>query len=477
MSRIREESRHLPDYMIAVILLSPAFIVASEKCLGIAAKFSSLVIFCILAFLLFGHLFSRQKITITVPHAIVCLVLTLTFILSKLIFRDTPYSLAQFGFYVLLPLLVSAQKISAVRILRILLLSSIPLLFVVEKILELENVGLNQADMYATYSLLPTIMAGFLHFFFLRSNKDGIKNRPIKSLILLVAYISTAYLCIRTAKTAVRGYWLAIIAFFATIAALKAQLAFKKKGVYCAVLVAIWATAILVALNIGQIVGGIVKLTNPHLSEETPIVETKGEEKQTYNTENDSKSAAAATSNHGDDGDRTDLEAQPRAEAAAPNYSSEDRENAAADHGQDVGIGILAKTEHLSAKGDIFNGRLDIWKNTLRFIASSPILGNGIGSTGRLSNGDYPYPHNFALQLLQDCGIIALALIAVVCFGIIHLFGHGHDDSKLVLSFLFSISIPVAMLSGDVWKNSSIWLFMGYSLLILIGKHYGKNKK
>ena len=475
MDRIKEAARHLPDYMIAVVLLSPVFIVVSEKCLGIAASFSSLVILCILALLLLGCLFSKQKITITMFHIIICIVLALVFALSKIIFRDTPYSFVQFGFYIVLPLLVSMQKIDAARILRILLLSSIPLLFVTERILELENVGLNQADMYATYSLLPTIMAGFSYFFFLRGNKDEIKKRPIKSLILLVAYISTAYLCIRTAKTAVRGYWLAIIAFSATIASLKAQLAFKKKRAYYAVLIAIWAAAIVVALNIGHIIGGITKLASSHPSEETSVVDVDSKETQTNNKEGAGTKKAATP----DRGNNTEVSSgvEPGTETAAPNYTHEAKGNAAADSNTDASVSILVKTERLSAKGDLLNGRLDIWGSTLRHIASSPILGNGIGSTRRLSNGDYPHPHNFALQLLQDCGVISLALIAIVCFGVVYLFKHGRDDNKLMLLFLFSISIPIAMLSGDIWKNSSFWLFVGYSLSTLIRKRHGKNKK
>lgn len=429
------------NYMVALVVLSPIFISFLGSTFNLSVNISSIIILVLIGILVVLYGVTKPKINIKPIPIIICVVLSLIFVLSKIIFPATPYSIMQFGFYVLLPFLISQQTFNQEMVLRIIMLASIPLIISTEKMLTPQNVGLNQADMYVTYGFVPVILAGFTHLFFCTPKKKDFKKNLVKNILLIVGYLLCAYLCARVALTAVRGYWLVLIVFIAIIAAMKCQKKLKKIGYYIS-LVPIAVLTVLAALNIGTVAGFIVTATNNIVSTITSI---------------GSKSA-------------------PKEEVKVDEPNDEEKKTEEEIKEEDSGVSILIKTKRLSSKGDLLNGRGLIWKTSLDSIIKSPIIGNGIESMSRISDGEYPYPHNFALQLLQDCGIVALALIVAIFYGVFRLFKHGYDEKKIVLMYFAAIIMPIVVLSGDIWKLPTFWLLTGYSVKLIIEKIYGKNE-
>lgn len=127
-----------------------------------------------------------------------------------------------------------------------------------------------------------------------------------------------------------------------------------------------------------------------------------------------------------------------------------------------IEIGILDKMSKLIVEGDIWNGRIEIWKISLECFLDNPIWGQGINGIQLWTKGAIEYPHNFILQLLNDGGIIfGLLPICVIIYGIILFITNGSRRNSDIINFfifIISISVPVAMLSGNVWQTASLWL-------------------
>ena len=435
------------NYMVALVVLSPIFISFLGSTFNLSVNISSIIILVLIGILAVLYGITKPKLNIKPIPIIACAVLLLIFALTKIIFPATPYSIMQFGFYVLLPFLVAQQTFDQELVLRIIMLSSIPLIISTEKMLVPQNVGLNQADMYVTYGFVPVILAGFTHLFFCTPKKKEFKKHLVKNIVIILGYLLCAYLCARVAQTAVRGYWLTMFVFIAIITAMKCQKKFKKVGYYIS-LVPIAILTALAALNIGTVAGFIVTTTNNIVSTITSIGSSSAPKKEVKIEEQDDEE-----------------EEEPEEEVAVEEEAE-----------KGFNVSILIKTKRLSLKGDLLNGRGLIWKSSLDSILRSPIVGNGIESMSRISGGEYPYPHNFALQLLQDCGIVALALIAAIFYGLFRLFKHGYDDKKIILMYFVAIIMPIAALSGDIWKMPTFWLFVGYSVKLIVEKIHGKNE-
>ncbi|MEG0034733.1 O-antigen ligase family protein [Anaerorhabdus sp.] len=122
---------------------------------------------------------------------------------------------------------------------------------------------------------------------------------------------------------------------------------------------------------------------------------------------------------------------------------------------------LIEKTIRLSKTQSVLNGRNKIYSIGWDGFVSRPIFGHGVSSfeyyTGII------YPHNFILQFLFDGGI----LLFIIMFSIIL---RGVNRMKidvnqyLIFSLLFFISVPGAMLSGDIWRNTEFWLYIGFSI-------------
>lgn len=406
MNRIKKIPRQAIDYMIGVALMSPAIITFLGSTFDASVTFSSILVLSVLLLLMILFGFSEPKIKLPPIALAICGFLLLAFVISKVIFPDTQYNMLQLGFYILLPILIVQQEFNFERVLKTIILLSIPLVFSVEKILAVENVGLNQADMYATYSFVSPIVASFTYLIFFRDKSKKIIEALKKNYLAIIGFLLNLYYCIRVAQTAVRGYWLILVVYIAMLAILFMQKKLKKKTYYI-VLSCSTFIIILTIINLENIVSFLTR----------------------------------------------DIDAN-----------------------ETNNVGFLLKMKRLLTMGDLLNGREKIWGESMQYISQSPIFGNGTESMNRLSNGLYPHPHNFALQLLQDLGILALGFIFITGYLIYKFLKYGYDRSKIILLFLITITVPMVMLSGDIWKNVAFWLMVGYGIKIVWTKKYGKSE-
>lgn len=138
-------------------------------------------------------------------------------------------------------------------------------------------------------------------------------------------------------------------------------------------------------------------------------------------------------------------------------------------------VSVMAKFVKAIEQGDISNGRFEIWLASLRGFCAEPIWGHGIGQISR--DLSYVHPHNSVVQLLYDGGLLLLALVLIPTCCIAMRFlrlrtkSLQHIMLVVLLIFLFFISVPNSMLSGDLWSNSRVWLLVGFCLSL-----YAKNE-
>lgn len=122
--------------------------------------------------------------------------------------------------------------------------------------------------------------------------------------------------------------------------------------------------------------------------------------------------------------------------------------------------------------GDITSGREHLYNNAISIFYENPFIGKGIGYYESLNGG--LYTHNLVLDLLVGIGIIGtIFIIFIIVSGILSLLNRKlKRESKQVIIFLFSLSIPRLMVSSTIWYNHIFWMYMCY-----ICVHIYKNKK
>lgn len=81
----------------------------------------------------------------------------------------------------------------------------------------------------------------------------------------------------------------------------------------------------------------------------------------------------------------------------------------------DLSINALNKILFYLYKGDLVNGRFELWDLAKLYILESPILGHGIGYFEVVNLG--AHPHNIILQLMCEKGIFFGGIIALVIYG------------------------------------------------------------
>lgn len=373
--------------IIAITLISPAFITLMNNYFYVSISISSICISVIILALIIISAMASRKIKLNVWSVLFCIAMCIFFLVTYIIRENLNYSIAQLFFYVIIPIVVCQQDFSIKKVLEYTIILSIILITGLGRMLRVENVGLNQSDMYNAYCFIPSIIATVIY----------IANYKTDNALVLAAEICNAIYLVRVAITAPRGFWLAIatLIILLTIKAIR-----RKKTIYkflSLIIVTVFSAIFL--FNIESITNSIGDLLQNILGER---------------------------------------------------------------------IGIFIKTEALLQKGDLLNGRGEIWLNSINNIALNPIIGYGLESTVYISEGSIPYPHNYVLQLLQDCGFIGLYPITISISALIAYIKKNNDDRSITttLLFLISISLPIVLISYDIWKYSPFWLLIGYGISI-----------
>ncbi|NIK78175.1 O-antigen ligase [Paenibacillus castaneae] len=116
-------------------------------------------------------------------------------------------------------------------------------------------------------------------------------------------------------------------------------------------------------------------------------------------------------------------------------------------------------------QGNVDNGRDTIVNWAYKLIIDSPFFGYGIGVFQEIYG---TYPHNFALQLLCELGIVfSLPIFIILMKSILNIFrGERHTlDSRVFILLLFSISIPRLFFSQEFWSTPSFWLLIYFTII------------
>lgn len=128
-------------------------------------------------------------------------------------------------------------------------------------------------------------------------------------------------------------------------------------------------------------------------------------------------------------------------------------------------IFFIQKTVYFLTRGDLGNGRADLYGDAMEKIFLRPILGNGIGTFEEQFG---LYTHNLILQILVEGGFIYFTLfILIIAIFIMELLSKSikYDEKKLLLILAFAGVLPL-MFSKVYWTTNCFWLFIGFSLYL-----------
>ena len=132
-----------------------------------------------------------------------------------------------------------------------------------------------------------------------------------------------------------------------------------------------------------------------------------------------------------------------------------------------VSIGALRKIIYYYKKGDLLNGRNDLWDTARGYISESPFLGNGIGYFEYKNEG--AYPHSILFQAMCEIGILfgGIVLLLLIIKSIKILF--ATDKSVLYDRYCYSVlvistGVLILFYSSSYWLWVPFWYYVGYLL-------------
>lgn len=117
--------------------------------------------------------------------------------------------------------------------------------------------------------------------------------------------------------------------------------------------------------------------------------------------------------------------------------------------------------------------RLGIWTFTAENVAENPILGVGIrgsrymGKGQNLAGTNLPamswHPHNAALQVWLELGLVGVFLVVAICLGVARLLWRMRHERLFIAMSLASIATftVISLLSFGIWQNwwhGTIWV-------------------
>lgn len=248
---------------LVLVLLTPIYMVFFEAVAGVDKFFTRLIIMAMILLLLScTGFFTKQAVLINKRIAITLFALCIIFGMSLLNLDLVDYSFIQFGFYVLVPAYILGQDFDFEHVLRYCTIFSIPLIFGINSMLVLENIGLNQADMYVVYAFLPSVIATLSHF---------IHYRNESSLVVKIGYILGLIYFLKLIPVAIRGFILVVFVYIALEVIISIQKNTTSKNYNILLLFIILALVILIA-NLGSILSLLVDIMQEHLKIEVGFV-------------------------------------------------------------------------------------------------------------------------------------------------------------------------------------------------------------
>ncbi len=228
--------------IIAIILMVPAITSFLNNMFKIDMSLSIMIISVMICALLVLSIMISKSMKYNVFSVIFSVLIIIIYAVSSVIRTDLNYSLLQLLFYVLIPIFVAQQKFSIKYVLLGVLIISVPLVLGIGKMLAIENVGLNQSDMYNSYCFIPPIIASFVYLL-------SYKNRGIANLFILLNF----YYLIKVITSSPRGFLVVLVVFAFMIVFLRLKKCKSLKKYYCSLIIT-FICLILVILNANIII-------------------------------------------------------------------------------------------------------------------------------------------------------------------------------------------------------------------------------
>lgn len=127
-------------------------------------------------------------------------------------------------------------------------------------------------------------------------------------------------------------------------------------------------------------------------------------------------------------------------------------------------IKALEKFVFYFRKGDVLNGRQELWSLAGTCIQSNVLIGKGIGYFEMLAGGSHT--HNIFLQALCEGGLVFLIPICAMLFGSIKYLlsanGSTPKEDYILFVLLFSCGFVPLIISSTYWILTPFWIFLGH---------------
>jgi O-antigen ligase len=120
---------------------------------------------------------------------------------------------------------------------------------------------------------------------------------------------------------------------------------------------------------------------------------------------------------------------------------------------------------------DESNGRSALWGVALQAFLERPAIGLGTGGFSAVDPANV-YPHNLFLEAAAEWGVVGLLLVAaIIGAGVVAVVqgirrSHAPSDRApaVLAGTLLAFALVNAMFSGDIARNSSLWLALGLAV-------------
>ena len=130
-----------------------------------------------------------------------------------------------------------------------------------------------------------------------------------------------------------------------------------------------------------------------------------------------------------------------------------------------ISVGALKKMIFYFNKGDLANGRNDLWSNAKAYISQAPFLGNGIGYFESHNYG--AHPHNIILQALCEKGVIIGSILIIVVYGkaitlLFRIQDIDEDTSSYFSVIVITCGLVLLLYSSSYWLWVPFWYCLGF---------------
>lgn len=120
------------------------------------------------------------------------------------------------------------------------------------------------------------------------------------------------------------------------------------------------------------------------------------------------------------------------------------------------------------------SGRDKLYAQAFEKMRKHPFIGNEI----MLDESGGDYAHNLFLQVGEDLGVIALAVVVAFVIWVLYRMSRKKSafEEKIILCVLFSVSIGRLMFSSTLWRRPEFWMLVFFSITMRNNRQYSESE-